>query len=45
MKAPIKRLEMNRVLYVKDVNTLNKLFVLERREQFRKNPPAGLDVC
>jgi hypothetical protein len=31
-------------MFVKDVSTLNKLYVLDRREQFRKNPPAGLDV-
>ena len=44
IKGPIKRLEQNKVFYVKDINSLNKLYVLDRREQFRKNPPAGLDV-
>ena len=44
MRGPIKRLENNKVLYVRDVNTINKLFVLERREQFRKDPPNNLDV-
>ncbi len=39
----MKRLERNKVFHVKDVNSLNKFFVLDRREQFRKNPPQGLD--
>jgi Fanconi anemia group M protein len=34
---------MNKVFHIKDVNSLNKFFVLDRREQFRKNPPPGLD--
>jgi hypothetical protein len=44
MKSPLKRLEYNRILTNKDPNSLSKGFVLEKREQFRKNPPGGIDV-
>ena len=44
MKSPIKRLEMNKVSTVKEPASLTKMFVLERRESFRRNPPTGLDV-
>ena len=45
MKGPMKRLELNKALYARDVGSLSKFYVLERREAFRKNPPPGLDVC
>ena len=44
MRTPLKRLEMSRVLSVKDPNLLNKIQILNRREEFRRNPPPGLDV-
>lgn len=44
MKSPLKRLEINRIVTNKDPNSLSKLFILDRRDQFRKNPPSGLDV-
>ena len=45
MKNVLKRLEMNKFISHKDPNTLSKMFILERREHFRKNIPQGLDVC
>lgn len=44
MKSPLKRLEYNKAMSHKDPGTLSKFFVLEVRNQFRKNPPAGIDV-
>ena len=44
MKSPLKRLEYNKALTNKDPGALSKGFVLEKREQFRRNPPIGLDV-
>ncbi len=44
MRGAVKRLEMNRVATVKDPGCLTKMFVLEKRESFRRNPPEGLDV-
>ena len=44
MKVPIKRLEASKAFFVRDLNSLNMFYVLERREQYRKNPPPGLDV-
>ena len=45
MKTVLKRLEMNKFITNKDPNSLSKMFILERREYFRKNIPQGLDVC
>jgi hypothetical protein len=44
MKSPLKRLEYNKALTNKDPGGLGKGFVLEKREQFRRNPPIGVDV-
>ena len=44
MRGPVKRLEMNRIQTVKDPGCLTKMFVLEKREGFRRNTPEGLDV-
>ena len=44
MKGPLKRLEVNHVMSVKDSGALSKMFLLERRECFRKKPPPNFDV-
>ena len=44
MKTVLKRLEMNKFLNIKDPNTLSKIYILERREQFRRNRPVDVDV-
>jgi hypothetical protein len=44
MRSPLKRLEMNRALSVKDPASLSKMLVLQKREQFRRNPPPNSDV-
>ncbi len=45
IKAPIKRLEMNRiVMNTRDLISLQKYSFIQKRDQFRKNPPHGLDV-
>ena len=43
MRSPMKRLDMNKIKTVKDPHALTKLFILDRREFFRRNPPEGLD--
>jgi len=44
MRGAVKRLEINKIATVKDPSFLTKMFVLEKREWFRRNPPEGLDV-
>ncbi|CAF0760948.1 unnamed protein product [Brachionus calyciflorus] len=43
MRSPLKRLEINRILSIKDPGTLSKLAILTRREEFRKNIAPGMD--
>ena len=44
MRVPIKRLEASKAFFAREISSLNMFYVLERREQYRKNPPPGLDV-
>ena len=45
IKSPVKRLESNRInINTRDLSTLSKFSFITKRDQFRKNPPNGLDV-
>lgn len=43
MKCPLKRLELNKVLFIRDPSSINKLQILDKREQFRRDPPQNFD--
>ena len=44
IKGPLKRLELNRAMYAKDIDSLSKFYVLQQRDVFRKKQPPGSDV-
>ena len=44
IKGPLKRLELNRAMYAKDIDSLSKFYVLQQRELFRKKQQPGIDV-
>lgn len=43
IRNPLKRLEMNRVLSVRDPGSLHKFAILTRRDVFRKNVAPSMD--